>query len=54
MGLSDRTLFLNKTFVQECAITLVQGEGHNLRIHNDLFGEFLPSKSSAVRLFHWY
>ncbi len=48
MDLSDRTLFLNKTFVRECAITLVQGEGHNLWIDNVLFGGFLPTKSSAV------
>ncbi len=54
MELSDKTLFLNKTFVRECIITLVQGEGHNLRIHYVLFGEFLPTKSSAVCLFHWY
>ncbi len=48
-------------FVGECAIILVdslQGEGHNLRIHNVLFGGkyglgiFLPTKSAAVRLFH--
>ncbi len=42
MGWNDRTLFLSKTFVGECAITLVdsplQGEGHNLQIHNVLFG----------------
>ncbi len=50
MGLSDRTLFLNKTFVREYAITLVQGEGYNLRIHNVLFDGFLLTKSSAVRL----
>ncbi len=40
MGWSDRTLFLSKTFVGECVITLVnslQGEGHNLWIHNQTF-----------------
>ncbi len=58
MGLSDRTLFLSKTFVGECAD--LQGEGHNLQIHNGLFGGkynlgiFLQTKSAAVRLFHRY
>ncbi len=30
--------FSAKTFVGKCAITLVQSECHNLRIHNVLFG----------------
>ncbi len=37
MGSSDRTLFLSDTLVDECAISLVQGESHNLRIHNVSF-----------------
>ncbi len=54
MALSYRSLFLNKTFVRKCAITLVQTEGHNLWIHNVSFGEFLLTKSSAVPLLNLY
>ncbi len=64
MGLSDRTLYLSKTFVGECAITLVdsplQGDGHNLQSQNILFGGkydlgiCLLTKSVAVCLSHRY
>ncbi len=47
MGLSDRTLFLCKTFVGECPINFsrfpLQDEGHNLWIHNQTFSLLQPN-----------